>query len=248
MQVNAEPAYILHKRPYRESSQILEVFSRNHGRFSLMSRGSRSPRSRTSGVLQPFRPLLLGWYGRGEMPTLRGVDVADPRPPVLTGKALLSATYLNELLVLLLHRNDVHEALFSEYHEALYSLGQASRLEVVLRNFEKYLLEQLGFGLNLAVDADSGEAVLPDRNYAYHFEHGPVLCRDERTGPIPVVSGGSLLAFSAGQLESSRSIAEIKKLMRYIISSHLGNRKLKSRELFRPIPAKRRDDSEACKS
>lgn len=233
MQVNAEPAYILHKRPYRETSQILEVFCRNHGRLSLMSRGSRSPRSRTSGILQPFRPLLLGWYGRGEMPTLRGVDVADTRAPALTGKALLSAMYLNELLVIMLHRNDVHEALFSEYHQTLYSLPQSSKLEVILRNFEKNLLEQLGFGLNLDIDADSGEAVLPDCNYAYHFEHGPVRCQTDSPRQNPVVSGGSLLAFSTGELKSPSSIAEIKKLMRYIINNHLGARKLKSRELFR---------------
>ena len=233
MQVNAEPAYILHKRPYRETSQILEVFSRNHGRLSLMSRGSRSPRSRTSGILQPFRPLLLGWYGRGEMPSLRGVDVADARPPVLTGRGLLSATYLNELLTLLLHRNDVHEALFGEYHETLYSLSQASGLEVTLRNFEKRLFEQLGFGLNLDFDADTGEAVRPERHYAYHFEHGPVQCRPDFSGRNPVVSGSSLLAFSAGQLETAQSIVEIKGLMRYVINSHLGARKLKSRELFR---------------
>lgn len=239
MQINAEPAYILHKRPYRETSQILEVFSRNHGRLSLMSRGSRSPRSRNSGILQPFRPLLLGWVGRGEMPTLRGVDVADARPPVLAGRALLSATYLNELLVLMLHRNDVHEALFGQYHETLYSLAQTSRLELVLRSFEKYLLEQLGFGLNLAVDADTGEAVLADRHYAYHFEHGPVQCRDGHARQHPVISGGSLLAFGAGELESPREIADVKKLMRYIISCHLGNRKLKSRELFRPASAPR---------
>ena len=233
MQVNAEPAYILHKRPYRESSQILEVFSRNHGRLALMSRGSRGSRSRTSGILQPFRPLLLGWYGRGEMPSLRGVDVADTRPPELTGKALMSALYLNELLVILLHRNDVHEALFSDYHETLYTLQQTSRLEVVLRMFEKNLLEQMGFGLNLAHDADSGEPVQADRHYAYYFEHGPVQCQAAQSGQNPVISGGSLLAFSAGELESPRCVAEIKKLMRYVINNHLGSRKLKSRELFR---------------
>ncbi|UCB54939.1 MAG: DNA repair protein RecO [Thiotrichales bacterium] len=233
MQVNAEPAYILHKRPYRETSQILEVFSRHHGRLSLMSKGSRSSRSRTSGVLQPFRPLLLSWYGRSEMPGLRSVDVADARPPLLTGKALLSATYLNELLVLLLHKNDVNEALFATYHETLYNLQQPSGLEIILRNFEKQLLEQIGFGLNLVLDADSGEAVQADRYYAYHFEHGPVLCRTDQSGRHPVISGSSLLAFSAGELESSTSIAEIKKLMRYIINNHLGARKLKSRELFR---------------
>ena len=238
MQVNAEPAYILHKRPYRETSQILEVFCRNHGRLPLMSKGSRAPRSRSSGLLQPFRPLLLSWYGRGEMPSLRTVDTADARPPKLSGKALLSAMYLNELLMILLHRCDVHEVLFTEYHETLYALTTAPILEVELRHFEKKLLEQVGFGLNLAYDADSGAALRPDRYYAYHFEHGPVECRPEQHGQSPVLSGRSLLAFGAGQLQSAENIAEVKKLMRYVINGHLGPRKLKSRELFR-TPAKK---------
>ncbi|MGD2160780.1 MAG: DNA repair protein RecO [Gammaproteobacteria bacterium] len=238
MQVNAEPAYILHKRPYRETSQILEIFSRNHGRLSLISKGSRSPRSRTSGILQPVRPLLLSWYGRGELPGLRGVDVADVRPPQLSGKALMSAMYLNELLVILLHRNDVHEALFGEYHETLYALQQAEQLEVVLRNFEKNLLEQIGFGLNLVRDADSGEPVMADRHYAYYLEHGPVQCLPDHPGRNPVISGHSLLAFNRGELETPRNIAEIKRLMRFVINNHLGSRKLRSRDLFRS-PLKR---------
>jgi DNA repair protein RecO (recombination protein O) len=233
MQVNAEPAYILHKRPYRETSQILEIFSRNHGRLSLISKGSRSPRSRTSALLQPIRPLLLSWYGRGELPGLRSVDVADVRPPQLAGKALMSAMYLNELLVILLHRNDVHETLFGDYHETLYALQQAANMEVVLRNFEKKLLEQIGFGLNLIQDADSGEPVVADRHYAYYFEHGPVQCQPGHTGQNPVISGRSLLAFDCGELESPPHIAEIKRLMRFVINNHLGSRKLKSRELFR---------------
>jgi DNA repair protein RecO (recombination protein O) len=233
MQVNTEPAYILHKRPYRETSQILEVFSRNHGRLPLMSKGSRGPRSRSSGLLQPFRPLLLSWYGRGEMPSLRTVDVADVRPPELGGNALLSAMYLNELLMILLHRCDVHEVLFSEYHETLYALTRAPMLEVVLRYFEKKMLEQLGFGLNLVHDADSGEAIKADRYYAYHFEHGPVQCQPDQRRQNPILSGRSLLAFNADQLESADDIADVKRLMRYVINSHLGPRKLKSRELFR---------------
>jgi DNA repair protein RecO (recombination protein O) len=141
--------------------------------------------------------------------------------------------YLNELLVILMHRNDVHEALFTEYHATLYTLQQTSMLEVILRNFEKNLLQQTGFGLNLVHDADSGEPVLADRYYAYHFEHGPVCCQPGSSRQNPVISGSSLLAFNAGRLETPRSVAEIKKLMRYVINSHLGGRKLKSRELFR---------------
>jgi len=145
----------------------------------------------------------------------------------------MSAMYLNELLMILLHRNDVHEALFGDYHETLYALWQTSALEVVLRNFEKNMLELLGFGLNLVYDADSGEPVMADRYYAYHFEHGPVQCQPDQHRQNPVISGSSLLAFNAGELASPSSIAEVKKLMRYVINSHLGPRKLKSRELFR---------------
>ena len=233
MRVDAEPAYVLHKRPYRETSQILEVFSRDHGRLSLMSRGSRSPRSRVNGMLQPFRPLLLSWYGRGDMPSLRSVDAAEVRPPVLKGRAMMSAMYLNELLVMLLHRNDRHQHLFSEYHETLYALQDSSRLEIILRYFEKNLLEQIGFGLNLDHDADSGAPVGADRYYAYHLEHGPVQCQPDSNSRVPVLAGGSLLEFTAGSLDTVESVADIKRLMRYVIQHHLGNRRLKSRELFR---------------
>ena len=233
MRIEAEPAYILHKRPYRESSQILEVFTRNHGRFSLMSKGSRGPRSKTRGILQPFMPLLVSCYGRGEMPGLRSVDTADAKPPLLKGKALLSAVYINELLMILLHRNDVHEALFADYHETLCQMQTEADIEVVLRNFEKRLLEQLGFGLNLEIDADSGEPVEVAGHYIYHVEHGPVRSHAESASPLPVLSGRSLLAFSSGRLDSAQEIAEIKRLMRHVINHHLGNRRLKSRELFR---------------
>jgi DNA repair protein RecO (recombination protein O) len=102
-----------------------------------------------------------------------------------------------------------------------------------LRAFEKNLLDQIGFGLNLAQDADTGEPLQADRYYAYHFEHGPVQSRQGESGRHPVLSGRSLLEFNTGELGSDRSVNEIKKLMRYIINAHLGSRKLKSRELFR---------------
>ncbi len=198
-----------------------------------MSRGSRGPRSRINGILQPFRPLLLSWYGRGDMPSLRGVDAADVRPPALKGKAMMSGMYLNELLVRLLHRNDIHQDLFGEYHESLYAMQDTGQLETILRYFEKNLLEQLGFGLNLDHDADSGAPVGTDRYYAYHLEHGPVQCQPGSNSQVPVLAGCSLLDFTAGTLDSPESIADIKRLMRYVIQHHLGSHRLKSRELFR---------------
>ena len=233
MRVETQIAYILHKRAFRDSSQILDVFSREHGRISLMSRGSRGAKSKTGGLLQIFRPLLIGWQGRGEMPFLNSVEMADIKAPVLSGKSQMSAMYVNELLVYLLHKNDVHTEIFDQYHACLYALKETSNVELVLRLFEKELLQLLGFGLNLIVDADSGEQVREDSYYAYHFEHGPVLCDKNRQLINPVLSGLSLIAFEKNKIESQQHRSEIKQLMRYVLAGHLGHKKLKSRELFR---------------
>lgn len=240
MRVDTQVAYILHKRPFRDTSQILDVFSRDHGRLSLMSRGSRGSKSKTSGLLQIFRPLLFSWQGRGEMPFLNNVEIADIKAPALSGKVLMSAMYINELLVYLLHKNDVHADIFDRYHECLYALADASNIEIVLRLFEKNLLQHLGFGLNLVNDADTGQAVEAGRYYAYFFEHGPVLCDQDRHVSVnPVVSGASLIAYEQNRLEPGRQCAEIKVLMRYVLNAHLGHKKLKSRELYRKpqVPA-----------
>jgi len=233
MRVETQVAYILHKRPFRDSSQILDVFSREHGRISLMSRGSRGTKSKTSGLLQIFRPLLIGWQGRGEMPFLNSVEMADIKAPVLSGKSQMSAMYINELLVYLLHKNDVHAEIFDHYHSCLYALKETDNIEIVLRLFEKELLQLLGFGLNLIVDADSGEAVREECHYAYHFEHGPVLCDQNRQLKNPILSGYSLMAFNQNEIATEQHRGEIKKLMRYVLAGHLGHKKLKSRELFR---------------
>jgi len=233
MLVSSRAAYILHRRPYRETSQIIDVFSRDHGRVCLMSKGSRGARSRVGGLVQPFRPLQLGWQGRGEMPTLCDVDAAELRPPRLDGRELMSAFYINELIMRLLHRHDVYEALFDDYHAVLYALQTPAGIEAALRSFEKKLLQHLGFGLNLEYDADCGEAVRANAFYAYHFEHGPVLIDADASSQYPVVAGDSLLAFAGDTLQSERQLTDIKRLMRYVIHNHLGGRKLKSRELFR---------------
>ena len=171
MRIDTQLAYVLHKRPFRDTSQILEVFTREHGRLSLMSKGSRAAKSKSRGILQAFRPLLISWQGRGEMPLLCNVEIAEIRAPTLTGRALLSATYINELLVHLLHKHDIHCDTFDSYHQCLYDLVNAANLEVVLRMFEKYLLQQIGFGLNLTTDADSGKPIEAVRHYHYYFEH-----------------------------------------------------------------------------
>lgn len=235
--VNTQIAYILHKRAYRESSSIIEVLTRDHGRVSLMARGSRGARSKTAANLLLFTPLVLGWQGKGNLPYLKSAERADLKAPVLKSKALLSAMYINELLMYLLHKDDVHEAIFEHYHHCLYSLENINNLEITLRQFEIKLLELLGFGLNVHTEADSGEGLQADAMYHYYLEHGPVKS-SELNANVPLISGACLLALSADSLhtvaENPQYLAELKRLMRFVINHHLGHKKLKSRELFRP--------------
>jgi DNA repair protein RecO (recombination protein O) len=234
MRVETQVAYILHKRPYRDTSQILDVFTRDYGRVSLMSRGSRNPRAKVAGLLQILRPLLVSWGGRGDLCFLNSVELAELKPPGLVGNSLKSAMYINELLIYMLHKNDVHTDIFDLYHECLYALREASNIERALRLFEKKLLQQLGFGLNLVTDADTGKPVEKHCHYAYHFEHGPVLCQEHSSSAHnPVLSGDSLIAYENNQFESEHHFSEIKSLMRYVLNGHLGQKKLRSRELFR---------------
>ena len=233
MRVNTQAAYILHKRAYRETSQIIEVFTRDYGRLSLMSRGSRAAKSKTSGLLQLFQPLVISWQGRGELPFLNSVEMAKCKPPSLKAKSLLSAMYINELLVYLLHKNDVHENVFDRYHELLFTLQQSQKLEPVLRVFEKELLASLGFGMNLECDADTGVPLDKATQYAYHFEHGPVASSTGQSLNCPVLSGESLINFNRGVLDNPQQCTEVKMLMRYVLSQHLGSKKLNSRALFR---------------
>jgi len=233
MRVTTQAAYILHKRAYRETSQILEVFTRDHGRISLLSKGSRASRSKTSGVLQLFQPLLISWQGRGDLPYLSSVEMSGCKPPGLKGKSLLSAIYINELLVYLLHKNDVNENIFDSYHAVLFALQSSPQIEQELRLFERDLLQHLGFGMNLECDADTGIVLDKNTLYAYHFEHGPVSTVTGQSLACPVISGDSLLSFNRGVLQNSQQRTEIKMLMRYVLSHHLGGKKLKSRDLFR---------------
>ena len=237
--VNTQIAYILHKRAYRETSSILEVLTKDYGRVSLMARGSRGARSKLAGNLLLFTPLVVSWQGKGNLPYLKSAERADLKATALKNKSLLSAMYINELLMYLLHKDDVQEAVFEHYHHCLYLLENDNSLEVTLRQFEAKLLELLGFGLNLRVEADTGEAILADDMYGYYLEHGPVKISGASTDTVPQVSGRCLLALADEQYQtiaaSPQYLAELKQLMRVVIGHHLGNKKLKSRELFKPV-------------
>ena len=234
--VQLVPGYVLHQRPYRESSMLLEVFTEPHGRVGLVARGVRTPKSRLRGELQPFRPLRLSWQGRGELGTLTGVEAAAAGRS-LQGTALYSAFYLNELLVRLLIRHDAHPRLYACYQASLENLAHTQAVEPLLRLFEKNLLQEIGYGLLLDHDAASGEPVQSEAYYDYHLESGPLLVTG-RTGQGFIFQGSSLLALAQDQLSDTNVLRDAKRLMRAALNLYLGDRPLRSRELF-VAPGKR---------
>ena len=237
--VNTQIAYLLHKRAYRETSSILEVLTKDYGRLSLMARGTRGARSKIAGNLMLFTPLVISWQGKGTLPYIKSIERADLKAPVLKNKSLLSAMYINELLMYMLHKDDVHEDVFEHYHRCLYRLEEENKLEISLREFEIKLLEMLGFGLNLSSEADTGEVFQADEVYSYFLEHGAVKSSERQGVSVPKISGACLLALTNNPFQAisdnSEHLLELKQLMRFVISHHLGHKKLKSREMFKPV-------------
>lgn len=225
--------FVLHRRNFGNSSLILEVFSTAYGRQAVLAKGARQQRrGRPAGgeLLQPFRPLWLSWSGRGEVKTLVRYEPVGPAAE-LPGKVLYCGFYLNELLVRLLRRGDPHEALFAFYSATLDALAAGEEIETALRGFELNLLREIGYAVVLDREAGSGRPVAPERYYVYEQESGlrAVGAEDGRR----TLSGEFLLTLAAGEPLDGSAAREAKWLTRRLLAPHLGERPLKSRELFR---------------
>lgn len=226
MRVEQQPAFVLHARAWRETSLLLDVLSRDHGRVGLVARGVRAARSRTPrALLQPMSPLLLSWSGRGELATLNAAESAGA---VLRadGEALLCALYLNELIARMLTRHDPHPALFADYATVLARLTGGDSPAWALRRFERDLLAHLGYGLILDREADSAAPIDPQRDYAWHFEHGAVAWRGSNDGPR--VRGSALLALAADRMPAADDLSALRRLLRAVIARHLDGGRLRA--------------------
>lgn len=234
MRVNLDPCIVLHQRPYRETSLLLEVFSREHGRLGVVARGARRPRGQQRALLQPCRRLLMSWSLRGELATLTGVENGG-KTWQLDGDALFAVFYLNELLMRLLGRQDAHPELFDDYVLTLDALNEGG-MAPALRVFEKGLLQSLGYGLELTVEADGSTPIEPHGRYAYIAERGA-----ERLGPehppadAVVVQGATLLALHRGELTAPRALSEARTLLQSILSRYTGPRPLRTPALIRSL-------------
>ncbi len=228
--IDGAAAYLLHAYPYSETSLILEVFARDHGRLAMLARGARRPRSALRGVLHAFQPLELGWFGGGEVKTLAKAEWLGGIP-LLRGDGLLLGYYLNELLLKLLPREDAHAVLFDAYAAALAALshGRGSTETAELRRFEKTLLRELGYGLALERDA-LGHAVEAGRSYRYQVGRGAVAADATESGQP--ISGRTLLDLAEDNYADARSLAEGKQLMRYLLNHYLAGQPLQTRRVF----------------
>ena len=251
MRLTDEPAYVLHVRPWRETSALVEVLSRDHGRIGLVARGLNGARRHLlRAALQPLQHIRLDAVQRGELAQLRAAEAVDVAP-VLVGDAMLSGFYINELLVRLAPRQDPQPELYALYGQVRARLPLAGELAWTLRRFERDLLDAIGFGFDLSTD-DTGTAIDPAARYRLDPEQGARRVREERPGGSrnDSATGRALLSLAADRRPQDEDLPGLRRVLRVVIAHHLGGKGLKSWELAgelarrkRPEPQPGGDDS-----
>lgn len=228
--VQQQAAFILHYKPFRDSSQILDILSRDHGKLAVVARGSRGARSKLKGVLRPFMPLSMSWVIRTDLGTLTGAEVRGT-PLRLSGDALLSGYYVNELILHLLHRHDPQPEVFDAYAHTIEALAvRDADVAPSLRIFEMALLRQIGYALNLDHESGSNAALVAERHYEYRVEQGPVAV-ERSEGPL-VFTGAVLGAIADQRFDDADTLRAASRLLREVIAFHLGGKDLKSRKVL----------------
>lgn len=234
MRIELQPAYILHSRPFRDTSLIVDFFTRDYGRVSLLAKGARNPKQKQRQLLQPFSPLAISWQGKSDLKTLIGVEPLG-QAFQLVNRFLYSGFYANELLSYLLAQGDNAEDVYDLYAQLLTQLEQQGDLEPTLRHFEFLLLNYLGYGINFEYDVD-GSAIDSGKNYGFVSELGFIveeLCSPEVLPKISFrVQGSHLLAIAAGCYDDVQTRQFAKKITRAALATHLQGKAIKSRELF----------------
>jgi DNA repair protein RecO (recombination protein O) len=229
---------VLHSYPFRETSLIIEAFTREHGRVALVARGARRPRSQLRGLLQAFTPLLLSFAGKNELRTLHKAEwqggLALPQ-----GMGLLCGFYINELMLKLLARDDPHPQLFDDYHATLQALAtpglNQTGYAIILRRFEQRLLAELGYAQPFTHEADSGKPVVAELSYSYVCERGACQTAATHARDGLILRGKTLLDLASGDYADPTSLMQGKQLMRHIINHHLAGQTLHARELLKDL-------------
>jgi len=227
--VQQQPGYILHHRPFRESSQILDIMTRDYGKIALVARGSRGSKSRLAGVLRPFLPLKVSWVAKSDLGTLTGAEASGP-PAGMRGDAMLSAFYVNELLLNFLHRHDPQAEIFELYAAVIAGLVGNENVAAQLRSFELEFLKLLGYAVDLDHVAGTRDALQAKQNYEYRMEQGAVAVDREEGGLV--FPGAVLSAINERRFGQPDILRAANRLLREIVNFHLGGKELKSRKVL----------------
>lgn len=222
-----ETGFVLHQVPYRESSSLVDVFTRQHGRLRLLAKGHRKPGSGRAS-LQAFTTFQLSWSGRSSLQTLIRIEPAET-PFLLTATALYCGLYLNELLLRLLPPGDPYPLIYTAYRETLTDLSQTDRVEPGLRYFELLLLESLGYGLSLDRSVQTGHPIEADQHYRYIMDCGLEECEPSTVDALP---GSTLTALKNHKLSNEIQLRQAKRLMRRLIDHYTQGKPIRSRALF----------------
>lgn len=235
--------FVLHRYPYKETSYILETFTRSHGRVAMVAKGAK--RNGTNKyALNAFQPIIIDWFGRADLKTLKAAD-HDRIYPQLRGSALLAAFYVNELILKLAAKDDAHETLYDAYDRLIAALSHscvtAREIEIHLRQFELTMLAELGYALTLDHEADSRAPIEASLDYWYVVDRGPVRHvrgHEIRAHEPILLSGQTLCALAEAHLDHTtplQVLAQAKQLMRRVINHHLGDKALYTRQLMREM-------------
>ncbi len=229
IRIAGQPGFVLHSYVYRESSLVIDFFTRDYGRVALVAKGAKRPTSRLRGVLQTFQPLSIGWSGKSELRTLTSAEWVGGMIP-LESSALLYGFYLNELLIRLLAREDPHQGLFEQYVRALTRLATSASAQTVLRIFELALLKETGVAADLSVNAKDRCPVEPDGVYVVDPESGPRFAT--LVDSAPRVSGKTLLDMVNEDYSDPQTQLQSKFLMRFLLAHHLDGVPLQTRKIL----------------
>jgi len=239
--VDLQPGFVLHAYPWRETSLIVEVLTRDFGRVALVARGAKRPTSQFRGLLAPFCPLALSWSGRNEVKSLVRAEWCGGLAP-LRGDSLLAAFYLNELLVRLVARGDPHEGLFSSYVDALHALagdanGGADR-QAALRGFELDLLRETGYAPAFDRCSD-GAPIDAAARYRIDGQRGVTRVAEaagyDQASHELQISGATVLALAHRDFSDPRAASEAKVVLRQLIRYHLNGKPLNTRRILQDL-------------
>lgn len=223
-----QPVFVLHTYPFKETSLVVELFSRDFGRVAALAKGARRPRSAMRGMLQAFQPLQATWSGKSELRNLHSLDWGEGLL-LLNGEALMCGFYLNELLLRLLPREDPHEALFNYYAQTLRYLAASEPVAPTLRRLELKLLQELGYAVPLTHQSE-GVPILAENEYLYLPERGAVSPNTLETGVQ--LSGKTLLDMACDDYSDPATLLQSKQLMRMLLAHYLGDKPLHTRQLL----------------